>query len=93
MRLGAASAGASEDMEEQMGVRRNWIAFQIGGRRAGPAATEQALGKPVASDLREGKATLAEIHAQEKRNPDEREADPQYSKTQLKRTSHQKDRT
>ena len=35
---------------------------------------ESALGKPVASDLREGKATLAVIHALERGTGAEREA-------------------
>ncbi len=35
-------------------------------------ASEEVLGKPVASDLREGKATMAVIHALEKGTPAER---------------------
>ena len=37
-------------------------------------ATEDVLGKPVASDLREGKATLAVIHALERGTGADREA-------------------
>ncbi|HTD54312.1 MAG TPA: polyprenyl synthetase family protein, partial [Silvibacterium sp.] len=36
--------------------------------------TEEVLGKPVASDLREGKATLAVIHALENGSAAERDA-------------------
>jgi octaprenyl-diphosphate synthase len=35
-------------------------------------ASEDVLGKPVASDLREGKVTMAVIHALERCTPDER---------------------
>ena len=34
-------------------------------------ASEEVLGKPVASDLREGKATLAVIHALDRCTPEE----------------------
>jgi octaprenyl-diphosphate synthase len=65
MRLGAVLAGASEEIEEQMGEygRNLGIAFQIVDDVLDLTATEQVLGKPVASDLREGKATLAVVHA------------------------------
>jgi octaprenyl-diphosphate synthase len=68
MRLGAVLAGASEEIEEQMGEygRNLGIAFQIVDDVLDLTATEQVLGKPVASDLREGKATLAVVHAMEK---------------------------
>ena len=36
-------------------------------------ASEKVLGKPVASDLREGKATMAVLHALERCTPHERE--------------------
>jgi octaprenyl-diphosphate synthase len=67
MRLGAVLAGASDKLEEQMGEygRNLGIAFQIVDDVLDLTATEQLLGKPVASDLREGKATLAVIHALE----------------------------
>jgi octaprenyl-diphosphate synthase len=41
------------------------MAFQVIDDVLDLTATEQVLGKPVASDLREGKATLAVIHALE----------------------------
>jgi octaprenyl-diphosphate synthase len=76
MRLGAVLAGASEETEEQMGEygRNLGIAFQIVDDVLDLTATEQVLGKPVASDLREGKATLAIVHALERGTPHEREA-------------------
>lgn len=65
MCLGAVLAGASASMEEQLGEygRNLGIAFQIVDDLLDLTATEAALGKPVASDLREGKATLAVVHA------------------------------
>jgi octaprenyl-diphosphate synthase len=65
MRLGAVLAGASEETEEQLGEygRNLGIAFQIVDDVLDLTATEEVLGKPVASDLREGKATLAVIHS------------------------------
>jgi octaprenyl-diphosphate synthase len=50
------------------------MAFQIVDDVLDLTATEEVLGKPVASDLREGKATLAVIHALENGTAEEREA-------------------
>ncbi len=76
MRLGAALAGASEEFEEQMGEygRNLGIAFQIVDDVLDLTASEELLGKPVGSDLREGKATLAVVHALEHGAPRDREA-------------------
>jgi octaprenyl-diphosphate synthase len=76
MRLGAVLAGASEEIEEQMGEygRNLGIAFQIVDDVLDLTATERVLGKPVASDLREGKATLAVVHALEHGTAHEHEA-------------------
>ena len=65
MRLGAVIAGANGKVEEQLGEygRNLGIAFQIVDDVLDLTATEEVLGKPVASDLREGKATLAVVHA------------------------------
>ncbi len=67
MRLGAALAGTSDEIEEQLGEygRNLGIAFQIVDDVLDLTASEKLLGKPVASDLREGKATLAVVHAHE----------------------------
>ena len=67
MRLGAILAGASEEDERKLGDygRNLGLAFQIVDDVLDLTATEEVLGKPVASDLREGKATMAVIHALE----------------------------
>ncbi len=65
MRLGAVLAGASEAQEEILAAygRAVGLAFQIVDDVLDLTATEDVLGKPVASDLREGKATLSVVHA------------------------------
>ena len=65
MRLGAVLAGATEAEETGLAAfgRAVGLAFQIVDDVLDLTATEEVLGKPVASDLREGKATLAVIHA------------------------------
>jgi len=65
MRLGAVLAGATESQENNMATygRAVGLAFQIVDDVLDLTATEEVLGKPVASDLREGKATLAVIHS------------------------------
>jgi octaprenyl-diphosphate synthase len=67
MRLGATLAGVDRSVEDAMGDygRNLGLAFQVIDDVLDLTATEQVLGKPVASDLREGKATLAVIHALE----------------------------
>jgi octaprenyl-diphosphate synthase len=65
MRVGAVLAEATEAEETSLGAfgRAVGLAFQIVDDVLDLTATEEVLGKPVASDLREGKATLAVIHA------------------------------
>lgn len=65
MRLGAVLAGASEAQEDDLAAygRAVGLAFQIVDDVLDLTATEEVLGKPVASDLREGKATLPVIHS------------------------------
>jgi len=76
MQLGAAITHATEGVEAQLGEygRNLGLAFQIVDDVLDLTATEEVLGKPVASDLREGKATLAVIHALERGTGADREA-------------------
>ena len=74
MQLGGVLAGASQ--EQQLLLREYGravgMAFQITDDVLDLTASELVLGKPVASDLREGKATLAVIHALEHCSAEER---------------------
>ncbi|HTD55958.1 MAG TPA: polyprenyl synthetase family protein, partial [Silvibacterium sp.] len=76
MRLGSVLASINGSGEQQMGEygRTLGMAFQIVDDVLDLTATEEVLGKPVASDLREGKATLAVIHALENGSAAERDA-------------------
>ncbi len=76
MRLGSVLAGADDASEQAMGEygRALGMAFQIVDDVLDLTASEEVLGKPVASDLREGKATLAVIHALENSTSAERDA-------------------
>jgi len=68
MRLGAILAGASAEQEAALAKYGHdlGMAFQIVDDVLDLTASEDVLGKPVASDLREGKATMAVIHALER---------------------------
>jgi octaprenyl-diphosphate synthase len=65
MRVGGILGDATEQEEEGLGQygRNLGLAFQIVDDVLDLTASESVLGKPVASDLREGKATMAVIHA------------------------------
>jgi len=74
MRVGGILGGATEEQEERLGKygRDLGMAFQIVDDVLDLTASESVLGKPVASDLREGKATMAVIHALDHCTPAER---------------------
>ena len=75
--LTATDASANEpSFEESMGEygRNLGLAFQIVDDVLDLTADDDRLGKPAASDLREGKATLAVIHALERGTGADREA-------------------
>ncbi len=73
MRLGAILGGATPEQEENLAQygRDLGMAFQIVDDVLDLTASEDVLGKPVASDLREGKVTMAVIHALERCTPEE----------------------
>jgi octaprenyl-diphosphate synthase len=74
MKLGGVLGGASDiDLNRLAEYGRNLgMAFQIVDDVLDLTASEEVLGKPVASDLREGKATLAVLHALERCTLEER---------------------
>ena len=74
MRMGAVLANGTEDQENRLGEygRSLGLAFQLVDDVLDLTASEEVLGKPVASDLREGKVTFAVIHALERCTPAER---------------------
>jgi octaprenyl-diphosphate synthase len=74
MRLGGILAKATPEQEENLAAygRNLGMAFQIVDDVLDLTASEEILGKPVASDLREGKTTIAVIAALEKCTPAER---------------------
>jgi octaprenyl-diphosphate synthase len=75
MRMGAILGGATPEQEDQVARygRDLGMAFQIVDDVLDLTASESVLGKPVASDLREGKVTMAVIHALERCSPEEKQ--------------------
>jgi len=75
MKMGGILANASEANQQRLAEygRNLGMAFQIVDDVLDLTASEEILGKPVASDLREGKATMAVLHALEHCTPAERE--------------------
>jgi octaprenyl-diphosphate synthase len=74
MKVGAILGKASEEQEARLTEygRNLGLAFQIVDDVLDLTASEEVLGKPVASDLREGKVTMSVIHALERCTPAER---------------------
>ena len=92
-RLGAIAGNATEDEENRLG-HYAWnlgMAFQMIDDVLDFTATESVLGKPVGSDLREGKITLPLLVAMEQATPEERAdveqvlADSNYAKVPFSR--------
>src|SRR5436305_9064792 len=71
--VGGVLGGANSEQEQRLAEygRNVGMAFQIVDDVLDLTASEVVLGKPVASDLREGKATLAVIHAYQRGTSDE----------------------
>jgi octaprenyl-diphosphate synthase len=74
MLLGAILGGATTEQERALAQYGHdlGMAFQIVDDVLDLTASEDVLGKPVASDLREGKATMAVIHSLERCTLEER---------------------
>ena len=74
MRMGGILGGVTQEQEDRLGEygRDLGMAFQIVDDVLDLTASESILGKPVASDLREGKVTMAVIHALERCRPEEK---------------------
>jgi octaprenyl-diphosphate synthase len=74
-RLGALMGGADETTEARLG-EFSWnlgIAFQLVDDVLDFTSNEKVLGKPVGSDLREGKVTLPLIYALEDADPEDQQ--------------------
>lgn len=76
MRMGGILGGSSAEQEQSLAQygRDLGMAFQIVDDALDLTASESVLGKPVASDLREGKVTMAVIHALKHCTPEEKRA-------------------
>jgi octaprenyl-diphosphate synthase len=74
MRMGGILGEATPEQEDSLARYGHdlGMAFQIVDDVLDLTASENVLGKPVASDLREGKVTMAVIHALERCTPAER---------------------
>ncbi len=74
MRMGGILGGATREQEDRLAQYGHYLgmAFQIVDDVLDLTASESILGKPVASDLREGKVTMAVIHALERCQPAEK---------------------
>ena len=90
-RLGAILGGATPEQEEQLALygRSVGTAFQVVDDVLDLTASEEVLGKPVGSDLREGKVTMAIIHALERCTaPERRQIETVLRERAFKSVSH-----
>jgi octaprenyl-diphosphate synthase len=73
LRLGALLGGRSEQEEEQLGLYgiNLGLAFQLIDDVLDFTSSEEVLGKPIGSDLREGKLTLPLIYLLQRCTPEE----------------------
>jgi octaprenyl-diphosphate synthase len=73
MRLGAVVAGQTKEVQEQLGAYGTnfGLAFQLTDDVLDFTSSEDVLGKPTGSDLREGKVTLPLIYLLRRCRPDE----------------------
>ena len=72
--IGALAGGGNEEEVHLLGefAYNAGLAFQLVDDYLGATANEKVLGKPVGSDLREGKKTLIIVHALSHASPEER---------------------
>ncbi|HXJ40067.1 MAG TPA: polyprenyl synthetase family protein [Bryobacteraceae bacterium] len=73
-RLGAVSAGATNELEDKLGdfAWNLGMAFQLIDDMLDFVSREDTLGKPVGGDLKEGKVTLPLVYALEQASAEER---------------------
>ena len=73
LRLGAILGGKSEDLEMKLGAYgiNLGLAFQLVDDLLDFTSSEEKLGKPIGSDLREGKVTLPLIYLLQRCRPEE----------------------
>jgi octaprenyl-diphosphate synthase len=74
-RMGSVVSGQDQEIEDKLAIYGTnlGMAFQLVDDLLDFTATEDVLGKPVGSDLREGKVTLPLIHVLERCSPSEHE--------------------
>ena len=71
---GAIVGGGSTEQIQRLGMYayNSGLSFQIADDVLGLTAEEEALGKPIGSDIKEGKKTILIVHALKHANPEQR---------------------